>query len=77
LISTVWDPGWGSRSNGTKNNDPLEPFVFVGLLEKLSQLGWGIRDKPQRWKENPVPGRNTTVNVGKMALKEHLAEHLR
>src|SRR5436309_1932059 len=29
---------WGSRSFGTKNNDPLELFVFVSFCERLSYL---------------------------------------
>jgi hypothetical protein len=28
-----------SISFGAKNNDPLEVFVFIGLLERLSWLG--------------------------------------
>jgi hypothetical protein len=30
-----------ATSNGTKNNDPLEAIVFIGLSERLSLLGWG------------------------------------
>jgi hypothetical protein len=32
------DASWGSRSFGTKNNDPLELFVFVSFCESLSYL---------------------------------------
>ena len=57
---------WGSRSFGAKNNDPLEVLVFTSLFEKIPWLGWGVRDKPQRWGRKPFHGRNTTVNVDKI-----------
>jgi hypothetical protein len=31
LLMAGGSSSWGSRSNGTKNNDPLEAFVFTGL----------------------------------------------
>jgi hypothetical protein len=52
LIITLNDIGdrlWGSRSFGAKNNDPLEVFVFVSLLDRLFWLLWGARAKPLRW----------------------------
>ena len=43
----------GSRSFGTKNVAPLEVIVFTGFLARLSELGWGVRDKPQRRGRKP------------------------
>jgi hypothetical protein len=45
----VFFQSWGSRSFGAKSNDPLEVIVFPGLFERLSLLGWGVRDEWQRW----------------------------
>jgi hypothetical protein len=28
-------------------------IVFTGLFGRLSGLGWGVRDKPQRWGRKP------------------------
>ncbi len=43
----------GSRSFGAKNNDPLEVIVCPGLFERLSWLGWGVRDERQQWGRKP------------------------
>ena len=48
-----WRARWGSRSFGAKNNDPLEVLVFPGLFERLSWLGWSVRDERQRWGRQP------------------------
>ena len=49
-----------------KNNDPLEVFVFTSLFERLSWLGRGVQTSRRGGEENPVQGRNTTVNVDKI-----------
>ena len=48
-----WRAPWGSRSFGAKNNDPLEVLVFPGFFERLSWLGWSVRDERQRWGRQP------------------------
>jgi hypothetical protein len=54
-----------SRSFGTKNNDPLEAIVFIGLFERRSWVGGAYETNRRGGEENLFDELNSTLNVGK------------
>jgi hypothetical protein len=49
---------WGSRSNGTINNDPLEVILLAAFYSTVAKITLWRQSRPEKvWKKTETPGK--------------------